>query len=886
MASPFEGIEKRAVIRFTPQAIASSNYHSLLEVPIDTWRAVLANTRVSILSRCRVGNEKVTTGKGWIAYLLSESSLFVDRDTVMIKTCGTTSLLLVLDSILFEVFGRDEHSPRDMQDMALFFTFSRLNFAFQEYQRYPHRSAGEETEFISKYFPSAEHLTLPMSCDSAFYASIFVSPTWKRSGSIRLNEALMTGVTEELSQLVGDLDSRLASGVVEYTSSECGKGRVVSGLTNWFQRCMDPANKMASTPSSGVADEFWFEPCGYSANALDGYGGYVNVHIAPEPETSYASIESYVPESSSHRHDLISVVDALEAKVVHFVSVEINPDETPFDPAVHNYRTTRNLIVSGEWFRVSVCRCERLYCPVLPDADKLSVVDGCKGIFSSTIHVGDENKDEAQRTPTSTTVDDDRSSEGEGDGPGPDSLSRSGNSGNSPDSLSRSLSHMVLDAGGSVASSCKTDVGQELLKVIESEQLDNPVVMVDIECIVKQWRRWQRLLPMIEPFYAVKCNDDPVLLKTLALLGANFDCASPAEMRAVLDIGQADTELIYSNPCKQRSGLQFAREVGVSLMVFDNEEELLKIAKYYSEAHLLLRIRTDDRDSQCPMSGKFGTPPPSWEPLIKKAAELNLNLVGVDFHVGSGCNRLGAFRQALSSARKFFTLAKQHGLNLSIVDVGGGFPGELEGIENMSSPSFEELAAEIRDMVELFPPEVRFISEPGRFFATASHTLAVNVFARRGPLFLHKESLMDEEVRNSCDSPRSPLNEDPQELGEDWKVATAHQNESQDERIFYYVNDGIYGSFNCLLYDHASVTPELLKLSGDASTHQNLHASNVFGPTCDGLDCILRDHMLPKMEVGDWLMFKNMGAYTVSAASNFNGFSKPQARYIRLAPNA
>ena len=88
----------------------------------------------------------------------------------------------------------------------------------------------------------------------------------------------------------------------------------------------------------------------------------------------------------------------------------------------------------------------------------------------------------------------------------------------------------------------------------------------------------------------------------------------------------------------------------------------------------------------------------------------------------------------------------------------------------------------------------------------------------------------------------------------------------------YYVNDGVYGSFNCILYDHAHVKALLQKRP---KPDEKYYSSSIWGPTCDGLDRILERCNLPEMHVGDWMPFENMGAYTIAAASTFNGFQRP-----------
>ena len=108
--------------------------------------------------------------------------------------------------------------------------------------------------------------------------------------------------------------------------------------------------------------------------------------------------------------------------------------------------------------------------------------------------------------------------------------------------------------------------------------------------VVAQHVQWQRLCPSVEPFYAVKCNNDPAILQTLALLGTGFDCASRAEIDQVLQMGVSPERIIFANPCKIKSHVEFAKQKEVAMMTFDDEHELEKIKKIYPDAKLVLRI--------------------------------------------------------------------------------------------------------------------------------------------------------------------------------------------------------------------------------------------------------------------------------------------------------
>jgi len=328
------------------------------------------------------------------------------------------------------------------------------------------------------------------------------------------------------------------------------------------------------------------------------------------------------------------------------------------------------------------------------------------------------------------------------------------------------------------------------------------------------------------------------VVRTLDALGVNFDCASKGEIELVLGHGVAPDRIIYANPCKQISALKYARDHGVSLMTFDNMSELEKIEKFYPEAKLVLRIAPDDSHSLMRFGTKFGVHPADCQDLLEIAQEMKLQVVGVSFHVGSGCFNEIAYDSALTLVRNVFDQAKALGINLSLVDIGGGFSGGDE-------ETFAKFATVIRNKTqELFSPEVRIIAEPGRYFAAASHTLAVTVISKR--------------VLKQEDSRQHPR-----------RTSNNHRH------YLYYIADGVYGSFNNIHNDYAHPQGFLVRDNPRQPTPCTL-----FGPTCDSIDVIARDIQLPEMKIGDWLYFPTMGAYTMAASSSFNGFAPPPIYYF------
>ncbi|XP_073471438.1 LOW QUALITY PROTEIN: antizyme inhibitor 2 [Aquarana catesbeiana] len=386
------------------------------------------------------------------------------------------------------------------------------------------------------------------------------------------------------------------------------------------------------------------------------------------------------------------------------------------------------------------------------------------------------------------------------------------------------------------------DLMEEIINDVSQTEDRDAFFVADLGDVVKKHIRFLKALPRVKPFYAVKCNSSKGVVQTLAELGAGFDCASKTEIELVQSIGVTSENIIYANPCKQISQIKYAAKNGVQMMTFDNEVELSKVSRNHQNAKMVLRIATDDSKSSGRLSVKFGAPLKSCRRLLEMAKNLNVDVIGVSFHVGSGCCDSKAYVQSISDARLVFEMASEFGYKMWLLDIGGGFPGDRD-----AKVRFEEIAAVINPALDLYFPEgsaVEIIAEPGRYYVASAFSLAVNVIAK-------KVVQLD-----NCGS-------DDEEI-------------SPNKNIMYYVNDGVYGSFNCIFFDHAHPKPILQK---KPSPDQPVYTSSLWGPTCDGLDKIAECLQLPELHVGDWLLFENMGAYTVAASSTFNGFQKTDIHY-------
>ena len=359
--------------------------------------------------------------------------------------------------------------------------------------------------------------------------------------------------------------------------------------------------------------------------------------------------------------------------------------------------------------------------------------------------------------------------------------------------------------------------------------------IIDIGKLIRQYLRWKELLPDIEPYYAIKCNPNELVIKILASLGCNFDCASKNEIASVISITNDPSRIIFANPCKMSNQIKYARANDVDLMTFDSDHELYKIRLYHSHSDLILRIKVDDSSSKCKFSCKFGVGLEEGRELMAIAKSLKLAVVGIAFHIGSNAGSIDAYDMAIKRAREFFDMAKtEFNITFSILDIGGGFPG----VDDENGVKFDQIADTLKMAIDnefSGYPDLKVISEPGRFFSANSHTLVCSVIGKK-------------EV----------------------------QTDDNEKTFIYYLNDSVYGSFNCIFFDHAA--PKILPFN-ERHTDQK-YKSILFGNTCDGLDMITPSIDLPELMVGEHLYVEDFGAYTVSAASNFNGFIMNDPVYI------
>ncbi len=350
-----------------------------------------------------------------------------------------------------------------------------------------------------------------------------------------------------------------------------------------------------------------------------------------------------------------------------------------------------------------------------------------------------------------------------------------------------------------------------------------PLLLVSRSALRGQLERFRRGLPRVEPFFAVKANSHPEVVKTMVAGRASFDVASAAEMNLVLAAGGRPGQIIFANTVKPVEAIALAAKKGVTLFTFDSGYELDKLAQHAPGARVLVRIKVPNVGSIVELSLKFGVDPADATSLLIKAFKMGLRPAGLSFHVGSQCTRLENYIEALEVAAIIARDARLKQIPFEIVDIGGGFP--IRHFDHEDDP-FDRLASRLTQEIDrLFDRSVRIIAEPGRFLVGPAATLVMRVIGKA----------------------------------------------IRENKLWYFLDDGLYGSLSGQVFDHCKYQYRFLR--GGAT-----QLSTLAGPTCDSFDIIARGEEIPELQTGDLVYVENIGAYSVASATTFNGM--PMAKVL------
>lgn len=371
-------------------------------------------------------------------------------------------------------------------------------------------------------------------------------------------------------------------------------------------------------------------------------------------------------------------------------------------------------------------------------------------------------------------------------------------------------------------------------------------VVLSKQKVVEQATLWKKYLPTVRPYYAVKSNDNHVLISHLIeIFGAKnigFDCASILEMESVRKISK-NVPILYAQPCKTAVDIDKSVRHGIRGTVVDSPEEMEKLGKSAWKSDTFIRLAVPDLNSRQPFSKKFGAPV-QWIPeILSLAKQYKIKVSGLSFHVGSECENPEQFAHALAICRAAMDIAADAKVDIKTIDIGGGFLPTEQNISEVAAALYTSQEKHFPGNLSQFGKPIEWIAEPGRFMSSPSQTLYTPVIGRK-------------------------------------RGMPSVQEDAPEFR--YTLHESIYGYFSNIPFDGQKPTFDIAYKRPNDVPHNvsaRTYRSILFGRTCDGADIIANNIKLPFLNEGDWLKVPNMGAYTNVTASEFNGFPKPDMIY-------
>jgi len=364
------------------------------------------------------------------------------------------------------------------------------------------------------------------------------------------------------------------------------------------------------------------------------------------------------------------------------------------------------------------------------------------------------------------------------------------------------------------------------LQYLDNEKIITPFLLIDSEKVREKVALIGRHIKNAKLFYAVKANPDIKVIKFLNKLKTGFEIASEGELELLSSIGVEASRIISSNPVKSLKFLKLAASYGVDRFSFDSPDEVDKLMKYIPGCSVYIRLSVPNEGSEWPLSKKFGVELDNALELLLYAGKRGLKPAGITFHVGSQCTNVYSWNIALDKAKALWDMAGKKGLKLKLLNIGGGYP--INYTKNVVG--IEAIERNINTLIyERFPEDIDIYIEPGRAVVGDA-----GIF-----------------------------------------VSTVIGKAKREDQEWLYIDVGV---FNGLMESVGGIKYSYIVESNKQARSRKLWT--IAGPSCDSFDVIDKNVLLPEPEVGNLVLILSSGAYTISYASEFNGFSIPKTILI------
>ncbi|HSW80340.1 MAG TPA: type III PLP-dependent enzyme [Candidatus Saccharimonadales bacterium] len=370
---------------------------------------------------------------------------------------------------------------------------------------------------------------------------------------------------------------------------------------------------------------------------------------------------------------------------------------------------------------------------------------------------------------------------------------------------------------------------QKTIDVVERARLLNyetPFFFTVREKLKQNYQEFTGLFDNVEVYYALKANSEPTILTYLNEQGCGFEAASAFEVKLLLDLGVAPEKIIYGTSIKPADHIEQTFKWGIDRFAADSKEEIEKVAASAPGSRVFIRTIVDDAGSVFMMSNRFGAPANAVSNLILYARELGLKTYGISFYVGSQAAHSNMWAKGIHVVKPIMEELEKRGVTLEMLNIGGGFPVKYHN--HRRAPNLYDIVVSTHNALHTLPYIPKILMEPGRGIVASTTALVTTIIARN----------------------------------------------DRAQRPWLCLDAGVYNAlFEAMI--HQGATRYIAHPFNPPEGRTEKMLCTIAGPTGDSLDIVGHSVELPSyMNVGDKLIFENVGAYTTAMGSHFNGFPK------------